>query len=85
VNAGSLRRLGHLYEAYGYSNQGFDILLATDLREGTADRSPEEQGMQARKVSRRDWNTMLADGRVKDAPSVAADGLLLLDEAATRA
>lgn len=62
VNAGSLRRLGHLYEAYGYSNQGFDILLATDLREGTADRSPEEQGMQARKVSRRDWNTMLADG-----------------------
>jgi ADP-ribose diphosphatase len=81
LQAGSLRRLGHLYEAYGYSNQGFDVWLATDLHEGTADRSPEEQGMQARKVRRDEWNTMLADGRVKDAPSVAAYGLLLLAEA----
>lgn len=37
--------------------------------------------MRAHKTSRHDWNTMLADGRVKDAPSVAAYGLLLLDEA----
>jgi 8-oxo-dGTP pyrophosphatase MutT (NUDIX family) len=85
LNAGSLRRLGHLYEAYGYSTQGFDVWLATDLRQGASDRSPEEQGMLARKVRRRDWNTMLAAGLVKDAPSVAAYGLLLLDEAANRA
>ena len=76
-----MRRLGHLYEAYGYSTQGFDIWLATDLREGASDRSPEEQGMQARKVSRDEWNAMLTDGRVKDAPSVAAYSLLLIDEA----
>lgn len=81
LHAGSLRRLGHLYEAYGYSDQGFDVWLATDLREGTADRLPEEQGMQARRVGRDEWKAMLADGRVKDAPSVAAYGLLLLDEA----
>lgn len=81
LQAGSLRRLGHLYEAYGFSNQGFDVWLATGLREGPADRSPEEQGMHARKLDRDEWKAMIADGRVKDAPSVAAYGLLLLEEA----
>jgi len=81
LQAASLRRLGHLYEAYGFSNQGFDVWLATGLREGRADRSPEEQGMRARKLDRAEWNAMIAGGRVKDAPSVAAYGLLLLEEA----
>jgi ADP-ribose pyrophosphatase len=81
LQAGSLRRLGHLYEAYGFSNQGFDVWLATGLREGPTDRSPEEQGMRTRKLDRGEWNAMIGDGRVKDAPSVAAYGLLLLEEA----
>ena len=82
LQAGSLRPLGRLYQAYGYSNQGLDVWLATDLREGTPDRSPEEQGMHAFEVSRDEWHSMVADGRVRDAASVAAYGLLLLDEAA---
>jgi len=81
LQAGELRHLGHLYEAYGYSEQGFDVWLATDLRARSADRSPEERGMRASKLSRDDWNAMLVDGRVKDAPSLAAYGLLLLEEA----
>ena len=81
LQAGALRRLGRLYPAYGYSNQGLDVWLATDLREGPPDRSPEEQGMQAFKVSRDEWQSMVAGGRVRDAASVAAYGLLLLAEA----
>lgn len=38
--------------------------------------------MQALKVSRDEWHRMVAGGRVKDAASVAAYGLLQLDEAA---
>lgn len=81
LRAGSLRRLGRLYQAYGYSSQGLDVWLATDLGEGTPDRSLEEQGMEALKVSRDEWHSMVADGRVKDTASVAAYGLLLLEEA----
>jgi hypothetical protein len=37
--------------------------------------------MRTRKLDRGEWNAMIGDGRVKDAPSVAAYGLLLLEEA----
>ena len=36
--------------------------------------------MRARKVSRADWEAMLLDGTVKDAPSIAAYGLLLVHD-----
>lgn len=81
LRARSLRRLGRLYQAYGYSSQALDVWLATGLREGQPDRSPGEQGMRALQVSRDDWPRLVADGRVRDAASVAAYGLLLLDEA----
>ena len=80
LQAGSLRHLGHLYEAYGYSSQGFDVWLAEDLAPGAPEREPEEHGMRHRRVARDEWTAMLRDGRVKDAHSVAAYGLLLLDE-----
>ncbi len=31
---------GHLFEAYGYSNQGYHVYLTTGLRQGGADREP---------------------------------------------
>jgi ADP-ribose pyrophosphatase len=79
--AGSLEHVGHLYAAYGYCNQGFDVWLATDLEPGEPRHSVEEQGMQIRKVTRAHWQELLTRGRVKDAPSVAAYGLLALYEA----
>jgi hypothetical protein len=36
--------------------------------------------MRVRKVTRDDWEAMLRAGEVKDAPSIAAYGLLLLNE-----
>jgi len=78
LQAGSLRHVGHLYEAYGFSTQGFDVWLATDLQEVPASRDIEEQDMRAQKIARDDWEAMVRDGEIKDAPSVAAYGLLVL-------
>jgi 8-oxo-dGTP pyrophosphatase MutT (NUDIX family) len=80
LKAESLDHLGHLYEAYGYCTQGFDVWLATDLEQTPTYRHVEEQDMRVRKVTRDDWEAMLRAGEVKDAPSIAAYGLLLLNE-----
>jgi 8-oxo-dGTP pyrophosphatase MutT (NUDIX family) len=76
LKAGTLKHLGHLFEAYGFSNQGFDVWLATDLESGEANRGIEEQDMLVRKVSKAEWEAMLRDGSIKDSPSIAAYGLL---------
>src|SRR3954465_5022524 len=33
LRAGSMTHLGHLFEAYGFSTQGFDVYLATELEQ----------------------------------------------------
>ena len=43
--------VGHLFEAYGYSNQGYHIFLASGLRRSDAAPEPEEQGLVARDFS----------------------------------
>lgn len=78
--AGRLEHAGHLYEAYGFSNQGFDVWIASDLARGTPRRTVEEQGMQARRITRQQWRELLIAGQIKDAPSIAAYTLLSLHE-----
>ena len=84
LRAGSLRHLGHLFEAYGFSTQGFDVWLATDLEHGETRRELGEQDMRLRKVSREGWERMLVDGEIKDAPSLAAYAMLLVGEDRSR-
>jgi NUDIX domain-containing protein len=79
LEAGSMRRLGNLYEAYGYCDQAFDVWLASNLTQGTPTRSSEEQDMRAKRVSGEEWKEMVQGGAVKDGPSLAAFALLLLD------
>jgi 8-oxo-dGTP pyrophosphatase MutT (NUDIX family) len=78
LRAGSLRRLGHLYEAYGYSDQGFDVFLATDLEEGEAEPEPGEVGMRSGRFEPAEIEEMIRGGTLKDAPTVAAYGLFRL-------
>lgn len=80
LRAGSLEHLGHLFEAYGYSTQGFDVWLATELEQGTIKRQIEEQDMRVHKFSREEWDAMLREGEISGAPSIAAYGLLLVNE-----
>lgn len=71
-----LQKLGHLCEAYGYSNQGFHIFLADQLIPGETARDVEEQDMQTAAFTRPEINEMILSGDIKDASTIAALGLL---------
>lgn len=72
LRAGSMTPLGHLFEAYGYSNQGFHVVLATDLTAGEPNLEETEAGLISRWFSEDEVWTLIADGHLKDAASIAA-------------
>ena len=72
LRAASMTHLGHLYEAYGYCTQGFDVYLATGLTEGDPDREPTEQDMIHRAFTDAEIADMIRSGAIVDAPSLAA-------------
>jgi ADP-ribose pyrophosphatase len=76
----SLTKLGHLFEAYGFSNQGFDVFLAEGLVPGEARRENTEQDMATAAFTRAEVTNMICSGDIKDAATVAALGLFSLSE-----
>ena len=78
LRAGGLRSLGHLYEAYGYSTQGMHVFLATDLEPGTTEVGVEEQDLEVRRFTIADFERLILEGEIKDAPTIAAYGLYRL-------
>jgi 8-oxo-dGTP pyrophosphatase MutT (NUDIX family) len=74
--AAAWRHLGRLFAAYGYSNQAFDVFLATGLTEGDPHREHSEQDMIHRWFSEADVRSMVVRGQLADAHSVAALALL---------
>jgi 8-oxo-dGTP pyrophosphatase MutT (NUDIX family) len=74
------RHLGRLAAAYGFCSQSYDVFLAGGLALGAHAREASEQDMRHLTVSRAELEAMIADGRIEDAHSVAAYGLLLLAE-----
>lgn len=80
LRARNLVRLGYLFEAYGFSNQGFHVFLATGLEVGETGRDREEQDMQTAAFGPAEIRAMILAGEIRDAPSIAALGLLALAE-----
>ena len=76
--AAQMVHAGHLFEAYGYSNQGYHLYVATGLRRGKADLDHEEQDLVTRVFPLQEVERMMRDGEIKDATTVAAFGLLRL-------
>ena len=76
--ARSIAHVGHLFAAYGYSNQGYDVFLATDLERGEARLDAEEEGLVTRAFRIEELERMIVEGEVRDAATVAAWGLLKL-------
>lgn len=76
--AKTLTNLGHLFEAYGYSNQGMHVFLATDLEPGQINRDREEQDMVTAAFNQQAITDMILSGHIKDAATVAALGLLAI-------
>jgi 8-oxo-dGTP pyrophosphatase MutT (NUDIX family) len=72
LRAERMTHLGRLYEAYGYSDQAFDVYLAEGLTEGRPDREVTEQDMVHRAVTDAEIVGLIRSGDLVDAPSVAA-------------
>ena len=72
LRATSMTHLGHLFEAYGFSTQGFDVYLATGLTQGDPDREDSEQDMIHRAFTDLEITDMIRTGQIVDAPSLAA-------------
>lgn len=84
LRAGTLTHLGRLFAAYGYSNQAYDVYLATELTEGPTNRERTEQGMVHRWFAEDEVRAMIGRGEFADAHSVAGLTLLDLHRAARR-
>lgn len=78
LRADELRHLGHLYTAYGFCSQGYDVWLATGLHQGEAEREHTEQDMQHQLFSADEFERMTRAGEMFDSHSLAAYGLLKL-------
>jgi len=76
LTAVTMIHVGHLFECYGYSTQGYHIYLAQGLRSGEAQRERTEQDMVSRAFPVEDVLAMITEGRIKDAATVAALGML---------
>jgi len=71
LRAGSMRRLGRLYFAYGISNQYFDAWLATGLTQGEQALEAEEAGLRVRRFPPGQVEEMIRAGTIADAATVA--------------
>ena len=74
--ANSMLHAGRLFLGYGYSTQAYDLYLATDLREGVTQLDEEEAGLVSKAFPLRVVRSMIREGTIKDATTVAAFGLL---------
>ena len=82
LRADTLTHLGHLFEAYGFSTQGFDVYVATGLAEGEPRRELSEQDMRHRAFTDDEITQAIRADRIVDAPSLAALTLYRLHTAA---
>lgn len=72
LRAAEIAHLGQLFAAYGYSNQSFDVFLASGLTEGEPDREHTEQDMVHRWFAEDELRAMVRRGEFADSHSVAA-------------
>lgn len=76
--ASNMKYVGHQYLAYGYSNQGYHIYLATDLEQGEHQLDIEEEDLITKKVTLDEFEEMICSGAVKDATTLTAYSLIKL-------
>jgi len=76
--AGKMEYIGHIFQAYGYSNQGFHLYLATELQKTGQSLDQEEEGLITKKFSIEEFEKMIASAVVKDATTISAYGFAKL-------
>lgn len=78
LEAAEMTHIGHLFQAYGYATQGYDIFLARQLHFVGNSLDPEEQGLITHCFPLLEVVQMIHSGVIQDATTVAAMGLLHL-------
>jgi len=76
--AGKMECIGHIYQAYGYSNQGFHLYIASELEKSEQNLDQEEEGLITSKFKLKEFETMITSGVVKDATTISAYGFAKL-------
>jgi ADP-ribose pyrophosphatase len=76
LKAAKIKKIGYLYEAYGYCNQAFHIFLAEEFEQGSQQLQESEQDMETAFFTIAEFEQMIDSGEVADAPSISAYGLL---------
>ena len=74
--AGSLLYAGEVFQGPGYCNQRGHLFLASDLSQGPAQRETSEQDLICRTFEVEDVMTMVRQGTIRDALTIAALGML---------
>jgi len=78
LRAARLEALGHLFIAYGISNQGFHVFLATGLTQGDASPDKEEQDLMVRRMPVSEFEQRVRGGEIKDAATLSAWALFTM-------
>lgn len=78
LRANRMDHVGYLYQAYGFSNQGFHIYLATDFEQDVQDLDDEEEGLVTSSVSVEEFESMIVSGVIVDGTTVSAYNLARL-------
>jgi len=76
--SGKMEYIGHIFQAYGYSNQGFHLYVATELQKSEQNLDQEEEGLITEKFSIEEFENMITSGVVKDATTISAYGFAKL-------
>lgn len=76
LTAGSMLHAGRLFLAGGYSNQAYDVFLATELSQGETELDVEELGLISKAFKLHVVEDMIRNGTIRDATTIAALGLL---------
>jgi ADP-ribose pyrophosphatase len=72
LRAGRIEHLGTLFFAYGITDQRFDVWRATGLEPGEQALEATEADLRVGRFAAVELEAMIADGRVRDAATVAA-------------
>lgn len=78
IVARKMMRVGDLFLAYGYSSQRYQVFLAEDLEQGATSLEAEEADLVSRAFPLAEVDTMIENGTIRDATTVAALGLIRL-------
>jgi len=81
LRAGSMKKLGKLFQAYGYANQAVHIFFGSNLTTTDAELSSEEQDLICQSFTRAEIDAMVKNSEITDLATVAA--LQLLDREST--